>query len=181
MLNNIYHMLDPVAFSVGPFSVRWYGLAYVAGFVCAALVLWRTAKRWHVRIDTDSLLTIMLCVIIGVIIGGRLGYVLVYGDGYYFAHPAEILAFNHGGMSFHGGLIGALLAGIVAAHYAYPVPNACRFGLHRRAYRAIFRSLRQFRQRRAVGCAYRRAMGRGVRRRCRHDAASSFSALRGAA
>lgn len=119
MLNNIYHMLDPVAFSVGPFSVRWYGLAYVAGFVCAALVLWRTAKRWRVRIDTDSLLTIMLCVIIGVIIGGRLGYVLVYGDGYYLAHPAEILAFNHGGMSFHGGLIGALLAGIVAAHFTH--------------------------------------------------------------
>ena len=116
MLNNIYQMLDPVAFSLGPFSVRWYGLAYVMGFVCAALVLWRVAKRWRVRVDTDSLLTIMLCVIIGVIIGGRLGYVLVYGDGYYFAHPAEVLAFNHGGMSFHGGLIGALLSGIVAAH-----------------------------------------------------------------
>lgn len=116
MLNNIYQMLDPVAFSLGPFSVRWYGLAYVMGFVCAALVLWRVAKRWRVRVDTDSLLTIMLCVIIGVIIGGRLGYVLVYGDGYYFAHPAEILAFNRGGMSFHGGLIGALLSGIVSAH-----------------------------------------------------------------
>ena len=116
MLNNIYQMLDPVAFSLGPFSVRWYGLAYVMGFVCAALVLWRVAKRWRVRVDTDSLLTIMLCVIIGVIIGGRLGYVLVYGDGYYFAHPAEVLAFNRGGMSFHGGLIGALLSGIVAAH-----------------------------------------------------------------
>lgn len=116
MLNNIYQMLDPVAFSLGPFSVRWYGLAYVMGFVCAALVLWRVAKRWRVRVDTDSLLTIMLCVIIGVIIGGRLGYVLVYGDGYYFAYPAEVLAFNHGGMSFHGGLIGALLSGIVAAH-----------------------------------------------------------------
>lgn len=116
MLNNIYQMLDPVAFSLGPFSVRWYGLAYVMGFVCAALVLWSVAKRWRVRVDTDSLLTIMLCVIIGVIIGGRLGYVLVYGDGYYFAHPAEVLAFNRGGMSFHGGLIGALLSGIVAAH-----------------------------------------------------------------
>ena len=116
MLNNIYQMLDPVAFSLGPFSVRWYGLAYVMGFVCAALVLWNVAKRWRVRVDTDSLLTIMLCVIIGVIIGGRLGYVLVYGDGYYFAHPAEVLAFNRGGMSFHGGLIGALLSGIVAAH-----------------------------------------------------------------
>ena len=117
MLNEIYRMLDPVAFAVGPFVVRWYGIAYVAGFVCAALVLWRVAKRWKVRVDADSLLTVVLCAIIGVILGGRLGYVLVYGDGYYFSRPAEILAFNHGGMSFHGGLIGALLSGIVAARF----------------------------------------------------------------
>ena len=117
MLNEIYRMLDPVAFAIGPFVVRWYGIAYVAGFVCAALVLWRVAKRWKVRVDADSLLTVVLCAIIGVILGGRLGYVLVYGDGYYFSHPAEILAFSHGGMSFHGGLIGALLSGIVAARF----------------------------------------------------------------
>ena len=117
MLNEIYRMLDPVAFAVGPFVVRWYGIAYVAGFVCAALVLWQVAKRWKVRVDADSLLTVVLCAIVGVILGGRLGYVLVYGDGYYFSHPAEILAFSHGGMSFHGGLIGALLSGIVAARF----------------------------------------------------------------
>lgn len=117
MLNEIYRMLDPVAFAVGPFVVRWYGIAYVAGFVCAALVLWQVAKRWKVRVDADSLLTVVLCAIVGVILGGRLGYVLVYGDGYCFSHPAEILAFSHGGMSFHGGLIGALLSGIVAARF----------------------------------------------------------------
>ena len=117
MLNEIYRMLDPVAFSIGPFVVRWYGIAYVAGFLCAALALWQVAKRWKVRVDADSLLTVVLCAIIGVILGGRLGYVLVYGDGYYFSHPAEILAFNHGGMSFHGGLVGALLSGIVAARF----------------------------------------------------------------
>ncbi|RNL46925.1 prolipoprotein diacylglyceryl transferase [Paraeggerthella hongkongensis] len=115
MLNNIYQSLDPVAFAIGPFAVRWYGIAYVLGFVCAALVVWRVARRWRVRVDVDSLLTIMFCVIVGVILGGRLGYVLFYGDGYYLAHPVEILAFNRGGMSFHGGLIGALLSGIVAA------------------------------------------------------------------
>ena len=95
--------------------VRWYGIAYVLGFVCAALVMYRVSKRWKVRIDADSLITIMFCVIIGVIIGGRLGYVLFYGNGEYLKNPLEILAFNHGGMSFHGGLIGALVAGIVAA------------------------------------------------------------------
>ncbi len=115
MLNDIYQSIDPVAFSFGPFAVRWYGLAYLAGFVCAALVMWNVSKRWKVRIDADSLLTVVFCAIVGIILGGRLGYVLVYGDGYYLQHPEEILAFSHGGMSFHGGLIGALLAGIVAA------------------------------------------------------------------
>lgn len=117
MLNDFYQMLDPVAFSFGPISVRWYGLAYVLGFVCAAFVVYRTAKRWKVSVDFDSLLTIMLCAILGVIVGGRLGYVLFYGDGYYLSHPLEILQTSNGGMSFHGGLIGALLAGIVAARF----------------------------------------------------------------
>lgn len=115
MLNDIYQSLDPIAFSFGPIVVRWYGIAYVLGFVCAAFVMYRVSKRWKVRIDADSLITIMFCVIIGVIIGGRLGYVLFYGNGEYLKNPLEILAFNHGGMSFHGGLIGALVAGIVAA------------------------------------------------------------------
>ena len=115
MLNEIYQSLDPVAFSLGPLSVRWYGIAYVVGFICAALILYRVARRWKVRIDVDALLTVMVCVIVGVIVGARLGYVLFYGDGYYLSHPLEILAFNKGGMSFHGGLIGALLSGIVAA------------------------------------------------------------------
>lgn len=115
MLNDIFQSLDPVAFSLGPVTVRWYGIAYLLGFLCAALVIWRVAKRWRVKVDVDSLYMIMLCVIIGIILGARLGYVLFYGNGYYLAHPWEILAFNKGGMSFHGGLIGALLAGIVAA------------------------------------------------------------------
>ena len=70
MLNNIYQSLDPVAFAIGPFAMRWYGIAYVLGFVCAALVVWRVARRWRVRVDVDSLLTIMFCVIVGVILGG---------------------------------------------------------------------------------------------------------------
>lgn len=115
MLNDIYQMLDPVAFSIGPFSVRWYGLAYMAGFICAAIILVNVVKRWRLRFDDDALLTIMLCVVLGVLVGGRLGYVLFYGDGYYFQHPEKILAFNEGGMSFHGGLIGVIIAGVIAA------------------------------------------------------------------
>ena len=115
MLNNIYQSLDPVAFSLGPLCVRWYGLAYVLGFICAALIIWRTGKRWKIRISEDALMTVMLCAIVGIILGARLGYVLFYGSGYYLQNPGEILAFSNGGMSFHGGLIGALLGGILAA------------------------------------------------------------------
>ena len=119
MLNEIYQMLDPIAFQVGPFAIRWYGIAYILGFVFAAFVLFRVSKRWKLRIDADSVLTIMLCVIIGVILGGRLGYVLFYGDGYYLQHPGKILAFNEGGMSFHGGLIGVLVSLAVAAKFTH--------------------------------------------------------------
>lgn len=115
MLNDIYQNLDPVAFAIGPFAVRWYGLAYVAGFLLAGVLMWRIAKRWKLRFDADALLTIICCVIVGIIVGARLGYCLFYGNGYYFQNPIEILAVNQGGMSFHGGLIGALLSGIVAA------------------------------------------------------------------
>ena len=117
MLNDIYQNLDPIAFSLGPITVRWYGIAYILGFICAAFIMYKVSKRWKVRIDADALITILLCVIIGVIIGGRLGYVLFYTNGTYWSNPLEILAFNHGGMSFHGGLIGALVAGIVAAKF----------------------------------------------------------------
>ncbi len=114
MLNEIYQALDPVAFTLGPISVRWYGLAYVLGFALAAFILYRVAKRWKVRISGDDVVTIMLCVMVGIILCARLGYCLFYGDGYYLSHPLDILAFNKGGMSFHGGLVGALLGGVVA-------------------------------------------------------------------
>ena len=79
MLNDIFQSLDPVAFTLGPVTVRWYGIAYVLGFICAALVVWRLAKRWRVRVNEDALLTIMVCAIIGIIVGGRLGYVYLQG------------------------------------------------------------------------------------------------------
>lgn len=115
LLNDIYQAIDPVALTLGPFQIRWYGIAYVVGFVLAAIIITRVAKRWKLSFNADALVTIMLCGVLGIIFGARLGYVLFYGDGYYLAHPLEILAFNQGGMSFHGGFVGALLGGILAA------------------------------------------------------------------
>ena len=114
-LNDIYQAIDPVALSLGPLQIRWYGLAYVVGFICAFLVIAKFSQRWKIRINDDAFFTVVFCVIFGVILGGRLGYVLVYGDGYYLQHPEKILAFNEGGMSFHGGLVGVIIGGVIAA------------------------------------------------------------------
>lgn len=114
-LNDMYQAIDPVALSLGPLQIRWYGLAYVVGFICAFVVIAALAKRWKVRVSEDAFYTVIFCVVLGVILGGRLGYVFVYGDGYYLQHPEKILAFNEGGMSFHGGLVGVIIGGIIAA------------------------------------------------------------------
>ncbi len=115
MLNEIYQLLNPVAFTIGPFSARWYGIAYVLGFICAAFVIYKVGKHWKLKFDFDSICVILICAMVGVIIGGRFGYVLFYNFEMYAANPLEIFNFSHGGMSFHGGFVGALLAGIVAA------------------------------------------------------------------
>lgn len=115
MLNDFYQTLDPIAFSIGPFTARWYGIAYALGFLLAAVVIYLVGKRWKMRFDLNSICIVIICAMIGVIIGGRLGYVILYNGAFYAANPLEIFNFANGGMSFHGGLIGALLAGIVAA------------------------------------------------------------------
>jgi phosphatidylglycerol:prolipoprotein diacylglycerol transferase len=107
--------IDPIAFRLGPLTVHWYGLAYLAGFAGAVLVMRWLARRWNLELTDDDLLTVLLAAIIGVMVGARLGYVLVYGGAYYWSNPAEVFAVWDGGMSFHGGLIGILVGGWVAA------------------------------------------------------------------
>jgi phosphatidylglycerol---prolipoprotein diacylglyceryl transferase len=107
--------IDPVAFSVGPFEVRWYALAYILGFLCNwayAHALVRTDRLWGntPHPTPESMADLVLYSMLGTLIGGRLGEVIFYEPSYYAAHPLEILETWRGGMSFHGGLIGALLA-----------------------------------------------------------------------
>jgi len=106
---------DPIAFRLGPLAVRWYGLAYLTGFASAFFVMRWLVNRWRIALTEDDMLSIVLAAIIGVLLGGRLGYVLFYGGSDYLRNPAEILAVWDGGMSFHGGLIGILVAGVVVA------------------------------------------------------------------
>ncbi len=104
--------ISPVAFSVLGFDVRWYALAYIAGFV-AGYFLFRHLMRTpgsQVKLDKKNLDDLLTAIILGVIVGGRLGYVLFYNLGFFIAHPLEIFAVWHGGMSFHGGLVGVIVA-----------------------------------------------------------------------
>jgi len=107
--------MDPVAIRLGPFAVHWYGLAYLAAFVSAALIARALIRRWSLALSDDDLLTILLAAIVGVVVGGRVGYVLFYGDGSYLRDPLSAFALWDGGMSFHGGLAGILVAGLVVS------------------------------------------------------------------
>ncbi|MBI5329299.1 MAG: prolipoprotein diacylglyceryl transferase [Betaproteobacteria bacterium] len=107
----VHPQFDPVALQLGPLAVHWYGLMYVAAFFAFLLLgrrrlVMRPEFGWTPT-DLDDLL---FWGVLGVILGGRLGEVLFYQPGYYFSHPAEILAVWKGGMSFHGGLLGVLVA-----------------------------------------------------------------------
>ena len=109
--------ISPVAFSVAGFPVRWYAIAYIIAFISGYTILRRIGRSKNAELplskkELDDLLT---AVILGVIIGGRLGYVLFYNLPYFLAHPLDILAVWHGGMSFHGGLLGVIVAAIIFA------------------------------------------------------------------
>jgi len=102
---------DPVIFSLGPVAVRWYGLMYVIAFVAFVMLGKLRARRGLSNGVTEAGVDDMLLYgVLGVILGGRLGYVLFYKPSYYLDHPAEILQIWAGGMSFHGGFLGVLIA-----------------------------------------------------------------------
>jgi phosphatidylglycerol---prolipoprotein diacylglyceryl transferase len=111
----VHPNIDPIAFSIGPLAVRWYGLMYLAGFAIGWWLGVRRINRGLAPITRQQLDDLLFLIVLGVILGGRLGYVLFYKPGYYFSHPIEIFYIWQGGMSFHGGLLGVMLAMTFAA------------------------------------------------------------------
>lgn len=112
----VHPQFDPVAISIGSFGIRWYGLMYLIGFVTALWLGRRRAARdvwrgWAPREMDD----VLFYGVLGVILGGRLGYVLFYKPTYYLEHPLEIFYVWQGGMSFHGGFLGVLVAMLLFA------------------------------------------------------------------
>jgi phosphatidylglycerol:prolipoprotein diacylglycerol transferase len=106
----VFPNLDPVALQIGPLAIRWYALAYIAGIVLGWRYAIRLTQQNPVFIDRTSLDDFIVWVTLGIILGGRLGYVFFYQPSRYLEHPLEALYVWQGGMSFHGGLIGVLLA-----------------------------------------------------------------------
>jgi phosphatidylglycerol---prolipoprotein diacylglyceryl transferase len=117
----LFPNFDPVIVQLGPFGIRWYALAYILGLVLG----WRLMRRL-VRLPPEVATTLQVddfltWATLGVVLGGRLGYVLFYQPGVYLAHPTQIFEVWHGGMSFHGGALGVTVA-IVWYCYRNKIP-----------------------------------------------------------
>ena len=108
--------IDPIAFAIGPFAVRWYALAYLAGVGLGAAygyLLLSRPRLWHKDrppFAPAAIWDFAFWAVIGIVLGGRIGYVLFYNLPYYAAHPLEAFALWDGGMSYHGGMLGIMLA-----------------------------------------------------------------------
>src|SRR5246500_4825006 len=118
LLTIAFPVFDPVAITIGPFAIRWYALAYIGGIVLGwiyARSLLKNEKLWGgpAPISLPQLDDFILWVTIGIIVGGRTGYVLFYNPAFFAQHPAEIFELWKSGMSFHGGFLGCVAAGML--------------------------------------------------------------------
>ena len=104
------HTINPVLLELGPFEIRYYGLIFVLGFIIAYFLLIHLAKKRELSLNKEDIADFFLYLIIGIILGSRIFYVILYNLPYYLANPFEIIAVWHGGLSFHGGLIGGIIA-----------------------------------------------------------------------
>jgi phosphatidylglycerol---prolipoprotein diacylglyceryl transferase len=105
--------IDPIIFEIGPFAIRWYALAYIAGLVIGWRLMMRFARTPGSTVTDQNVDDFLVWATLGVILGGRLGYVIFYKPEYYLFNPTEILMVWQGGMSFHGGFIGVMVATIL--------------------------------------------------------------------
>ena len=110
-----YHNINPVLLSIGPFEIRYYGLIFVLGFVIAYFMLNYLAKKRQLNLTKEDISDFLLYIIIGTVAGARIFYVFIYNLNFYVANPLQIFAVWQGGLSFHGGLIGAIFAAIIFA------------------------------------------------------------------
>lgn len=108
-----FPQIDPVIVHLGPLALRWYGLMYLLGFLAAYGLIRHLSTLRRLPLDRDGAADLLFYGAVGVVAGGRLGYVLFYQPGWYLEHPLEALAIWQGGMSFHGGLLGVVAATLI--------------------------------------------------------------------
>jgi phosphatidylglycerol:prolipoprotein diacylglycerol transferase len=106
----VFPDIDPVALRLGPLTIRWYALSYIAGLIGGWRYLRWLAARSPVKLSPLQIDDFLVWATLGVVLGGRLGYVLFYKPGYYLSNPLQIFYLWHGGMSFHGGALGVIIA-----------------------------------------------------------------------
>lgn len=108
---------NPVIFSLGPISLHWYGLMYAITFLLAYFIMQNTRLGKALPLTSPQKDNLLVCLILGIILGGRLGYILFYNPAFYLANPLKIPAVWEGGLSFHGGVIGTIIAALLYMYF----------------------------------------------------------------
>jgi phosphatidylglycerol:prolipoprotein diacylglycerol transferase len=108
-----YPDINPEIFRIGPMAIRWYSLMYILGFLASYILVRYQVKIKRLNISKEAIDSLYSYLIVGLLIGARLGYIIFYNLSFYIQNPLEIIAVWHGGMSFHGGLIGSIFAGFI--------------------------------------------------------------------
>jgi len=111
MLN--YPTINPTIIKIGPLQIRWYGVMYILAFLSSYFLVKYQIRKRGLTININTVNDLFLYLIIGLIIGARLGYVIFYNLPFYLGHPLKLFAVWEGGMSFHGGLMGIILSGLI--------------------------------------------------------------------
>jgi phosphatidylglycerol:prolipoprotein diacylglycerol transferase len=108
-----YPIINPTIINIGPLQIRWYGVMYILAFLASYFLVRYQIRKKRLNIDINTVNDLFLFLIIGLIIGARLGYVIFYNLPFYLSYPLKLFAIWEGGMSFHGGLIGAIVSGLI--------------------------------------------------------------------
>src|SRR3990167_7913520 len=112
----LFPNINPVALSLGPIKIHWYGLMYLLGFICARFLAIFRVKRYQLNWSLAQIDDLIFYAALGVILGGRLGYMFLYNLHALITQPLKLFMIWEGGMSFHGGLIGVMLALYFLSH-----------------------------------------------------------------
>jgi len=108
-----YNNIDPTLLRLGPLEIRYYGIIYALGFVLAYFFITYLARQRELKLTKEDILDLLFYLLIGTVIGARLFEIIIYNPSYYIKNPLNTIAIWHGGLSFHGGLVGAIIAALI--------------------------------------------------------------------